>query len=203
VSSRDPRVASFELTSRTRLGTAHVDTVMRFIALIALVLVGAACGASETRGTVRTPLHEVEALRVAPAWVRVFCREASSVTRGEVLCPGRLPRPFGPGPNAGTFRPSRFGYVVEGYTESHWVFAAFPARSGFEGYGRLRTLGTARVAGRPARYLFSATAGISAGHEILSWRQGGFVYAVSVHTGEPKRPSPAALLQVARAMRRY
>jgi hypothetical protein len=176
---------------------------MRSATLIALALVGAACGASENRGTIQTPLRDVEALRAAPTWVRVFCREASSVTRGDVLCPGRLPGPFGPGPNAGTFGSSRLGYIFEGYAESHWAFAAFPAHSGFEGYGRLRTLGTARVAGRPARYLFTATGGIFADHKILSWRQGGFVYAVSVHTGEPKRQAPPELLQVALAMKRY
>jgi hypothetical protein len=180
---------------------SHVDTVMRPAALIAVVLVGAACGASENRSTGQTP--DREALRAAPKWVRVFCREASSVTYGDVLCPGRLPRLFGPGPNAGTFRPSRLGYTFEGYAESHWVFAASPARSGFEGYGRLRTVGTTRVAGRRALYLFTASGGIFAGHEILSWRQGGFVYAVSVHTDEPKRPPPVELLEVALAMRRY
>jgi hypothetical protein len=114
-----------------------------------------------------------------------------------------LPRLFSPGPNAGTSRPSRLGYIFEGYAESHWVFAAFLARSAFDGYGRMRRLGMACVAGRPARYLFTRTGGIFAGHEILAWRRGRFVYAVSVHTGEPKRQPPPELLQVALAMKRY
>jgi hypothetical protein len=188
---------------RTGVGTAQVDTLMRPAALTAIVLVGAACGASENHGPTRTPLRDAEALRAAPSWVRAFCREASSVIRGDVLCPGRLPTPFGPGPNEGKSRPSGLGYIFEGYSESHWVIAAFPARSAFEGYGGLRTVGTVRIAGRAAGYLFTATGGIFADHQILSWRRGGFVYAVSVHTGKPKWQAPPELLQVALAMRQY
>jgi hypothetical protein len=179
---------------------------MRFAALSALALIGTACGGAGNPSTVRTTsVPDVELVRLAPKWVRLLCREESSVVRGRILCPGRLPDGIWPGPNERTFKPWRLGYVVEGYTASHWVFGAFPARTGLAGYGRLRTIGIARVAGRPARYLFAspAEAGIFAGHEILSWREGGFVYAVSVHTGVPKRPPPPELLQIALAMRRY
>jgi hypothetical protein len=150
-------------------------------------------------------VSDVELVRLAPKWVRQLCRQASSVVRGRILCPGLLPYGIWPGPNARPFKPWRLGYVFEGYTASHWVFGAFPARTGLADYGRLRTVGTARVADRPARYLFAAPAeaGIFAGHEILSWRQGGFVYAVSVHTGVPKRPPPPELLEIALAMRWY
>ncbi len=158
----------------------------------------------ETRALCALSVRDVESVRLAPKWVRLLCLDASQAVRIRILCPGRMPVGIWPGPNAGTFKPSHLGYVFEGYTASHWVVGAFPARSGLTGYGRLRTVGTARVADRPARYLVAAAeAGIFGAHEILTWRQGGFVYAVSVHSGSPKRPPPPELLQIALAMKRY
>lgn len=94
--------------------------------------------------------------------------------------------------------------MFDGYTGSHWAFGAFPARSGLRRYGRMTLTGAARVHGRPARYLFaSSRAGIFAAHTILVWQERRFVYAVSVHTGEPKHPQPRELLAIARSMRRY
>jgi hypothetical protein len=171
-------------------------------AFLVAILLLAACGTP--REPPATTAADVEQLGPAPPWVREYCRRAARVVRSPVRCPGKVPAGLIPGENENVLVPSSTGYVFEGYTASHWVFGAFPLRSGLSRYGSLKQAGTARVRGHPARYLFaSETSGIFAAHTMLVWRERGFVYAVSVHTGEPKRPPPRELLRIARGMRRF
>jgi hypothetical protein len=100
-------------------------------------------------------------------------------------------------------RPSPTGYLFEGYTDRHWVFGAY-GRGDLRGYGPPRKLDQTRVRGRAAAFSYApASGGIHAHHLILSWREGGFLYAISVHTAMPTAPLRAQLKLIAEAMRRY
>jgi hypothetical protein len=140
----------------------------------------------------------------APRWMKDYCSEAGRKIKRLVLCPARVSRGISPTENLEVFRPTSRGYVFEAEAEQHWVFVASPFD--LEGnYGRMQFLGSVEVRGRTGRWLFAPpTGGIHAHHLVLTWRERGVHYAVSVHTlthaTEPLRDD---VLRVAEGMRLY
>jgi hypothetical protein len=141
---------------------------------------------------------------VPSTWIKDYCSEAARRIKRPVLCPARAPRGISPTENLKGFRPTRQGYVFEAEAEQHWVFVASPFE--LEGsYGRMRFLGPVEVRGRRGRWLYaSPTGGIHAHHLVLTWREGGFHYAVSIHAQIPvSEPLRNDVLNVAEGMRLY
>jgi hypothetical protein len=99
-----------------------------------------------------------------------------------VLCPGLVPASLGPTANEAVLSPSPRGYVFEGQGPGHWAFAAFADAAGLRRYGAFRRLGTITVRGRIADISAApATAGIFAGHLLVSWTEDGTLYVTSIH----------------------
>jgi hypothetical protein len=138
---------------------------------------------SEHAFDVREPSPKLVA---APAWMRRYCASAARAIGRPILCPGALPDLLGPTENLGVLRPSRSGYLFEGVGLRHWAFAAFRHLEELQDFGPPRSLGSTRVRGRPARWLYAPPeGGIFAGHLILAWEESGLAYAFTVHTSRP------------------
>lgn len=176
----------------------------RNVALLAVLAAVAGCGeADEGSAPPASPPPPTWELVAAPDWVQDFCRDADRVIRGRLLCLGRVPTGLQPTANLAIFRPLPRGYLVEGEADRHWVVGALQPGE-LRDFGPPRELGLARIRGRRARWSFAEDeGGIFAGHLILSWREGAFVYAVSVHGDPELRELRAQVRAVAAAMRRY
>jgi hypothetical protein len=184
--------------------------VVKTLALI-FIVVAAGCASGEQRPGESEPSRPPDdgpvtssEMRPAPRWIKDYCSEAGRKMKRPVLCPARVPRGISPTENLEGFRPTRRGYVFEAEAEQHWVFVASPFD--LEGnYGRMRFLGSVEVRGRTGRWLFAPpTGGIHAHHLVLTWRERGLHYAVSVHTEQrDSQPLRNDLLRVAEGMRLY
>jgi hypothetical protein len=121
---------------------------------------------------------------LSPEWIVKYCADAARTIKRPVLCPALASDGIVPTENIKVLRPSPEGYVFEGETATHLVFAA--SKGGVEGdYGAMQHLGAARVRGRSGQWLYAPkTGGIHANHLVLTWREGGFHYTISAHTNE-------------------
>jgi hypothetical protein len=188
------------------VGRRHV--VAAVSVAVVWVTVGA-CGGGEPSTTVTTPASPTSpAMQIpvgrAPEWVAAYCARAGRIVEAPVLCPTVTPTGIRKTGNLEALPPAPEGYVFEGEAGTHWVFGASPGS--VEGdYGPMRHLGDTSVSGEAATWLAaSESAGIHAGHLVLTWSSGGFHYVVSAHTDEPgSEPLRRALLEVASGMRSY
>jgi hypothetical protein len=183
---------------------------MRTVACL-LVFTAAGCASGEQRAGESTHSRPSDGGKLissqmapAPRWISEYCSEVGRKIKRAVLCPARVPLGISPTENLKGFRPTSQGYVFEAEAEQHWVFVASP----FElqaNYGRMRVLGSVEVRGRPGRWLYAPpTGGIHAHHLVLTWRERGFHYAMSVHTKTPSSERlRSRVLRVAEGMRLY
>lgn len=176
----------------------------RRFALLAALAAVAACAETDEESAPRAPTPAAWELVAAPEWVRDFCRDADRVIRRPFLCPKRVPAGFAATSNLAVFRPLRRGYLLEAEAEAHWVLGALQ-RDELRDFGPPEPVGRMRVRGRPGRLLLAGEeGGILAGHLILWWREGGFDYAVSVHSGAaPRKVLRDRLKEVAAALTTY
>jgi hypothetical protein len=185
--------------------------VLKAAAIVVLAVAVGGCASSDADTTATKPPKTLRdettataALAMAPKWIRMYCSEAGRTVKPPVLCPGRAPRGILPTGNLNVFRPAPEGYIFEGEAETHWVFAARPGD--VEGdYGPMRSLGVVHVREENGRWLYAPeTAGIHAGHLVLTWRAQGFHYTISAHTDNPGSDRLRdELVMVAEGMRLY
>jgi hypothetical protein len=185
--------------------------VLKTVAFIVLAVGIGGCASSDGDTTMTRPpgtLHEETTATAdvanAPTWIRKYCADAGRTIKPPVLCPERVPGGISPTGNLDVLRPAPDGYIFEGQGEPHWVFAAVPGD--IEGdYGSMPHLGAVQVRGENGRWLYAPeTAGIHAGHLVLTWRAERFHYAISVHTDDPGSGQlREELSSVAEGMRLY
>jgi hypothetical protein len=185
--------------------------VLKAAGTVALAVAVGGCAPSEVDTTATKPPKRLrdeptvtDPVGIAPRWIRKYCSEAGRTIKPAVLCPGRVPRGILPTGNLSVFRPAPEGYIFEGEAETHWVFAVTPGD--VEGdYGPMRSLGAIRVREKNGRWLYAPeTAGIHAGHLVLTWRAQRFHYTISAHTNNPGSDQLRdELLTVAEGMRLY
>jgi hypothetical protein len=186
------------------VGRRHVVAAVS-VAVVVWSSVGA-CGSTDPAPTITTPTSPATEIPVgrAPQWVTAYCAKAGRIVEAPVLCPAVTPTGIRPTGNLDALPPAPEGYVFEGEADTHWAFGASPGS--VEGdYGPMRHLGETSVAGQAAAWLAAPeSAGIHAGHLVLTWRSGGFHYVVSAHTDDTSsEPLRRALLEVASGMRSY
>lgn len=168
------------------------------------MLVGAAlfagCGASADG--VAAPV-----VPTAPGWVRAYCDDVARIDRSW-LCPRALPSGLDPSLNLEAFKPTERGYILEGHDgDEHWaVVASSTGRDVLDDYarGRARQIGVDTVRGEPARIaIVGARAGLLGDHVVVTWREGGVAYVMSVHRNSRRGDDATGqrLLGVAEAMK--
>jgi hypothetical protein len=193
----------------TREKNSYIHGVLKAVAFIVLAAAVAGCASSDADrtatmppGTLRDETTAAAHLARAPAWIRRYCADAGRTIKPPVLCPERVPRDISPTGNLNVFRPAPEGYIFEAQAETHWVFAAQPGDVEAD-YGPMRHLGPVHVRDETGRWLYAPeTAGIHAGHLVLTWRIHRFHYTISAHTDNPSSDQLRdELLTVAEGMR--
>lgn len=189
------------------MGRRHVVAAVSVAAVVWSSAI--ACGSADPSATVTTPATPTSPARRipvgrAPEWVAAYCARAGRIVEAPLLCPAVTPTGIRKTGNLEALPPAPEGYVFEGEADTHWVFGASPGS--VEGdYGPMRHLGETSVGGEVATWLAAPeSAGIHAGHLVLTWRSGGFHYVVSAHTDEPGSDALRhALVEVASGMQSY
>jgi hypothetical protein len=189
----------------------HVIGSVSVAVYVIVALTLGACGSpAEPVGTSTTaaalsptPIAQI-AIGRSPKWIRDYCADAARVVEAPVLCPAAAPVRIVPTGNLKVLRPGPEGYVFEGEAETHWVFGASPGPIAGD-YGPMRHLGVTTVSGEEGTWMAAPeSAGIHAGHLVLTWRSGGFHYVVSAHTDDPNSEVlRRALVAVASGMHLY